>query len=166
MENQNFYLKTVGGLTAVILAATALITNFNSKGLTAAVLTAVGAGLIRSAERKSRKTGRTDSMKTTLRALRPGTEIILISAGLLSYGPATAVSVTVLGLVTFSEILVRSVDDVEEFFGQEIRVTLLFLAFLGLVFNPYVLFYGLLALGLVAGFDSLYILYRSFESSV
>lgn len=164
MDNQKFYLKISGAAISTVLASTALILNYSMKGLIAATLTIAAALLIRSAEKTSRKTGRTDRMKTALEAVRPGAELLLISAGLISYSTGTAAAAAVIGLVAFSEIFERSIDEAEEFFGQEVRVGLLVLSFIGFGFNQYVLFYGLLAVGLVAAFDSLYMLYRSFDT--
>ncbi|MFB6175199.1 MAG: hypothetical protein ABEJ87_04450 [Candidatus Nanohalobium sp.] len=164
MDNQNFYLKISGAAISVILAASALILNTGIRGLTAAAFTAAAAVLIRSAEKSSRKTGRTDRMKATLKAVKPAAELILISSGLISYSPTTTVSTAVIGLVSFSEIFSRGGLESQEFFGQEVRTGLLILTFIGLTFNEYILFYGLIAVGLVAAFDSLYMLYESMDT--
>ncbi|PSH01131.1 MAG: hypothetical protein BRC26_04315 [Nanohaloarchaea archaeon QH_8_44_6] len=164
MENQKFYLKISGALLSIITASTALILNHSMKGLIAAVLTATAAALIKNAEKTSRKKGRTKQMKTSLKASKDGGELLILSAALISYPAGTAAAAAVIGLVAFYGTVSKSVREKEGLLGQEIRVGLLIAAFLGLLVNQYLLFYGLLAVGLVAGFDSVYILYRSFET--
>jgi hypothetical protein len=164
VDNQKFYLKILAATLSVLAATTALMINLPNRGLIAAALTVAAAALVRSAEKTSRKTGRTERMKAVLEAVRPGAELALISAGLITYSPSTAVTAAAIGLVSFSEIFERSIDETGEFFGQEVRVGLVVLSFIGFGFNQYVLFYGLLAVGLVAAFDSLYMLYRSLDT--
>ena len=165
VENQKFYLKISGAILSILIASSVLVLNYSMKGFTAATLTAGSAFLIKNAEKTSRKTGRTEKMKAVLKASKEGSELLIISAGLISYLTGTAATATIIGLVAFSKIVKTDISSVEEFFGQEIRVGILIIAFLGLQFNQYVLFYGLVAVGLVSAFDTVHMLYRSFKNS-
>ena len=164
MENQDFYLKISGALLSIIIAGTALIMSVGGKGLIAAALTAVAAILIKNAEKTSRKTGRTKKMKTALKLSKEYGEFIVISAGLISYPAGPTTTAAVIGFTALSNTVQKDFSDTGAFLGQEIRVGILILAFIGLTFNQYLLFYGLLALGLVAVSDSLYMLYRIFDT--
>lgn len=103
-------------------------------------------------------------MKTALKASKDGGELLALSAALIGYPAGAAATAAVIGLVAFYGTVSKSVREKEGLLGQEIRVGLLIAAFLGLLINQYLLFYGLVAVGLVAGFDSVYMLYRSFET--
>jgi len=164
VQNQNFYLKISGALISIITASTALILNYSMKGLVAAILTVTAAVLVKNAEKTSRKTGRTKQMKTALKASKEGGELLVLSAALIRYPGGAAVTAAVIGSVASYGTVSKSISNMEGLLGQEIRVGLLILAFLGLMINQYLLFYGLLAVGLVAAFDSLYMLYRGFEN--
>ena len=164
MEHRDFYLKISGALLSIVTASTALILDYSGKGLIAAVLTVGAAFLIKNAEKTSRKTGRTHNMKTSLKASKEGGELLIISAGLISYPAGTAVTAAVIGFLAFYGTVKNEISETEGLLGQEIRIGLLILAFIGLQVNSYILFYGLLAVGLVAAFDSLYMLYRIFDT--
>lgn len=164
MENQNFYLKISGALISLVTASAALILNFSNRGLLAALLTATAVALIKKAEKTSRKTGRTKQMKTALKASKEGGELLVLSAGLISYPAGAAVTAAVIGSVAFYSTASKGIGEIEGLLGQEIRVGLLILAFIGLQLNQYLLFYGLIAVGLVAAFDSLYVMYRIFDT--
>ena len=164
MEHRDFYLKISGALLSIVAASTALMIDYSGKGLIAATLTAIAAFLIKNAEKNSRKTGRTHNMKTALKASKEGGELLLIAAGLISYPAGAAVTAAVIGFIAFYGTVKDEISETEGLFGQEIRVGLLILAFLGLQINSYILFYGLLAVGLVAAFDTLYVLYRIFDT--
>lgn len=164
MENQRFYLKITGAITSIVAASTVLFLNYSMKGPLAALFTLLAALLIKNAEKSSRKTGRTERMKKSLKASKEGGELLLISAGLVSYPASAAVTAAVIGFVSFSGTVEKNISDVDAFLGQETRIGLAILAFGGFYLNQYLLFYGFLAIGLVAVFDSAYMLYNSFNS--
>lgn len=164
MEN-TFYPKIGGAILATVTAAISLLTSYSSSNIFAGVLVIAAVILVKSAETESRKTGRTEQMKASLKAVKPGAELILISAALIIYSAPVYIAVSVIGLYSFSEIFSKSSGS-KEFFGEEVRVGLLIIAFLGHTLNQYILFYGLLAIAIVAGLDISYMLYKTFKSDI
>lgn len=164
MEN-TFYPKISGAVLATVAASASLLVSYSSSNIVAGILVISAVILIKSAEKESRKTGRTDRMKASLKAVKPGAELILISSALVLYSTPVYITVSVIGLYSFSEIFSKS-SDFKEFFGEEVRVGLFIIAVLGYTVNQYVLFYGLLAIGAVAASDSAYMLYKTFKSDM
>ncbi|MFB6191511.1 MAG: hypothetical protein ABEJ64_03715 [Candidatus Nanohaloarchaea archaeon] len=163
MPRTDFYLKIAGALLLSLSAASMMTTATGYRGVVAGIAAVSALLLVKSAERSSRRHGRTDRMKVSLVTSTVLYEIVLL------VGAASAASkfagVLAIAAVSFSELLhTEAMQELKQSFspdiGREGRIIVLALSLAVSGFNSWVLFYGLLFIAVLAVYDSLRLIHR------
>lgn len=163
VAGNDFYLKIAGVLLLSFSAASAMTSTFSYRGLIAGIAAVASLLLLRSAEKASRKEGRTDRMKVSLVTSTVLYEMVLLMGA--ASAASKFASVLAIAAVGFTELLqVETKQELKKSFspdiGREGRVVALAVALAGHSFNTWMLFYGLLFVALLAIYDSLVLIHR------
>ncbi len=168
MVRNKFYFRLAGVLLLALSAASILTTQAEYTGVVAGVATVSALALMRSAEKSSLQSGRTDQMKVALVSSNTLYELILLLGAVsLPIIPKYAAAI-LLASVAFAEILrLETEQSLRETFSPDIaregRLIVLALALVAYSFNPYFLFYGVLFIALLAIYDSLRLIHQLYK---